>query len=876
MTEAITDELFARAIVDAKVATFEQVLAARHTQALSLKAGIILPLPDALINDGVITLAQRDQLLRSLKTQSGLRQLGKYKLIKQLGRGAMGVVFLAEDTLAGRRVAMKILPKKLAENRDFIGRFQREAKATGKLNHVNIIGAFDAGQDHGHYYYVMEYCDGKPLSQLLEHSKFLPWEKAVDIVAQVAQGLQHAHQNSVLHRDIKPENIFVTNDGTAKILDLGLSKDTESEDSFRTQSGNTVGTPHYISPEQARGDKPVDGRADIYSLGATFYHLLTGQYPFNGPTAASVMLKHLTDSMPNPQLIQESVPDSVVAILERMTEKDPADRYPSCDELITDLTAVMCGKQPSAAAITSAKSKSAVRSAGTAGSRMKTPAVQHSIRRSAPQRLLASSSQHLIGLLTIAGLIVIGCVLAAMWSSSNSTIADGGKLKSKTDTASAISTATATATDSTRVTSLSIATFPTLPGVSPTTVPSAPTATSPFGPPPSHTDNAFVAADARERRAQDAYDALEKRLATLSTTAQKVEALDCFNTEFAESLAGARARALKARLLAPPAPTATTIDLSKPEPVSVTAKSREDMEALNLLIKHAQQLGEQRDFAGSAAELGKAMQIDPNQPVLYHNRSAMHFELGDFKNALTDIDRSIALGAKSWQTWALRAILCYGMHREDEFHASVDKAAGMASKTAKQIEEHLARDCQRARVVFDGKALESKTPETAADFLARGQFRLTKGNTTDGTADLKEALKRDPSLGPKGLLGQLGNLAHQAKNYRESLNYFKQWAEAKPEVPEGYNAYAWELLTCEDVSLRDPKLGLQFAEKASSLTNNSNPMILDTLALAYFNNGRTPMAVTTEEKALALLPSGAPAEMRKEYEEHARQFRSAH
>lgn len=878
MAEAITDELFARAIVDAKVATFEQVLAARHTQALSLKAGIILPLPEALINDGVITTAQRDQLLKSLKS-SGLRQLGKYKLIKQLGRGAMGVVFLAEDTLAGRRVALKVLPKKLAENQDFIGRFKREAKATGKLNHVNIIGAFDAGEDQGHHYYVMEYCEGKPLSQILNQSTFLPWEKAVDVVVQVALGLQHAHENNVLHRDIKPENIFVTNDGTAKILDLGLSKDTGSDEaSFRTQSGNTVGTPHYISPEQARGDKPVDGRADIYSLGATFYHLLTGQYPFNGPTAASVMLKHLTDPMPNPQLIQPGVPDSVVAILERMAEKDPADRYSNCDELIADLTAVMCGKQPSAAATAPAKSKSAVRSVGASGSRVKTPAMQHSIRRPTPERLMARSApgQHLMGLAVVGGLIVVGCVLVAMWSSSNATVADNSKTKTRTDASTAI--ATGTATDLTH----SSFVIPALPVATATATdlsvralsapPQQQPGVTPATPFPPRTD---PAADAQEKRAQDAYDALDKRLGTLASIEQKVEALDAFNKDYADTLAGARSRALKAKLLAPPAPITSAPPGNETTKVSASGLSRETVDTINGLVKQGLALSEKHEFPAALAAFDQAIKLDATQPILFHNRSSTYFEMGDCEKALADNDKAIALGANNWRVWAVRAILSYGMHREDEYHSNVEKAATGASVSTKEIEQRVIRDSRRARMMYDGKMLETKVPQTAADFLARGNARVAKENLVDGLADLKEALKLDPTYGPQGLFNDLANLSHRNKSYREAIAYYKQWCDMKPEDPIALNGYAWELLTVDDTSLRDPKLALQFAERASTLTKNENSMILDTLALAYFNNGRISTALTTEEKALSLLPSSAPPEARKDYEDRIRQFRNA-
>ncbi|MCY3021865.1 MAG: trypsin-like peptidase domain-containing protein, partial [Planctomycetota bacterium] len=246
----------------------------------------------------------------------------------------------------------------------------------------------------------MEYCEGETLDRILERDKTLPWDTALGIVMQVARGLKHAHEHGILHRDIKPGNIFICASLTpsektpsaaqppggaapsapqgnpaleaalaegfvAKILDLGLSKIVgEGESSFYTQTGLTVGTPHYISPEQARGDKQLDGRADIYSLGATLYHLVTGRTPFEGSTAASVMLKHINKELPNPQDIVESIPDGVAHVIQKMMAKDPADRYRDCKELLDDLELVIDGKTPRTQALAEGKSSVAVRRAG--------------------------------------------------------------------------------------------------------------------------------------------------------------------------------------------------------------------------------------------------------------------------------------------------------------------------------------------------------------------------------------------------------------------------------------------------------------------------------------------------------------------------------
>jgi serine/threonine protein kinase len=265
------------------------------------------------------------------KPSAGARQLGQYRLIKKLGEGAMGAVFLAEDTVALRNVALKILPKRLAGDGNFLARFQREARATGKLNHANIIAAYDVGEDQGLHYYVMEYAEGESLDRILKRQGYMAWKQALEIAAQVASGLKHAHDHGFIHRDIKPANLLLTPEGTAKILDLGLSKEiSDSQSAFTTLSGTTVGTPQYISPEQARGEKKIDGRCDIYSLGATLYHLITGHPPFDGATSAAIMARHLTDAPPNACEIRKSLPPAVAQLIQKAMSKDPAGRFADC------------------------------------------------------------------------------------------------------------------------------------------------------------------------------------------------------------------------------------------------------------------------------------------------------------------------------------------------------------------------------------------------------------------------------------------------------------------------------------------------------------------------------------------------------------------
>ncbi|MGD0090679.1 MAG: SUMF1/EgtB/PvdO family nonheme iron enzyme [Planctomycetota bacterium] len=368
MADKVPDEAFARAANQMGAVKLVQIEAAKAVQAEKARQGAKVSLADVLIEQGLLTVGLRENIEEKAQAQQqgGLARLGPYKLLKKLGEGGMGAVYLADDTAMGRKVALKILPKKHAGDSEFLSRFRREARASGQLNHVNIVCAYSTGEEMGHHFIVMEYCEGEALDKLLKREQRLPWDKAVEVVMQVARGLKHAHEQGIIHRDIKPANIMLCQaqgDGprVAKILDMGLSKQLgESEQSFQTASGAALGTPHYISPEQANGDKNIDGHTDIYSLGATFYHLVTGQTPFQAPTAMAIMMKHINEQLPNPQDIVEDLPDGVVHVIQKMMAKAPADRYANCKELLDDLELVIDGKMPSSHAIEHGRSSVAV------------------------------------------------------------------------------------------------------------------------------------------------------------------------------------------------------------------------------------------------------------------------------------------------------------------------------------------------------------------------------------------------------------------------------------------------------------------------------------------------------------------------------------
>lgn len=267
-----------------------------------------------------------------------------YELERWLGEGTMGAVFKGRQISLDRPVAIKVLTPHLAQNDKFLARFQREARAVAKLNHPNVVSGIDVGEAQGYRYFVMEFVEGRTVAELVAHHGKLDPMEAARIVRQVAEALDHAHRNGMVHRDVKPANIIIASKtGAAKLCDLGLAKEV-GEDGSDTLEGRAFGTPLYISPEQARGDRGIDIRSDIYSLGATFFEAVAGRPPFEGTNPPVVMTKHLNEPLPSLAALVPGVPPGVVAVIERMMEKDREDRYQSPEELIADLDLVLSGK----------------------------------------------------------------------------------------------------------------------------------------------------------------------------------------------------------------------------------------------------------------------------------------------------------------------------------------------------------------------------------------------------------------------------------------------------------------------------------------------------------------------------------------------------
>jgi len=272
----------------------------------------------------------------------GVGEIPHFRLGRELGRGGMSVVYTATGEESGEEVAVKILYPYYTGNRDLVNRLHREVQVLQKLQHPNIIRYLEEGQRRSCYYYVMELLTGETLEQRLEHQKFLPELDTCRVMLAVAQGLAEAHKHQIFHRDVKPGNIFMTLDGQIKLMDFGLAKD--ETDAYQTQLGLVIGTPLYLAPEQARGEQDVDGRADIYALGITFFHALTGHIPFEELSVPLILTKKSATPIPSPKETNPALSDNVVEIVRGMCERDVTIRYPDMETLIEDIERHLDGK----------------------------------------------------------------------------------------------------------------------------------------------------------------------------------------------------------------------------------------------------------------------------------------------------------------------------------------------------------------------------------------------------------------------------------------------------------------------------------------------------------------------------------------------------
>lgn len=339
------DTILGRMVVEQGLATPEEV-----QRCLESRTPPDTPnqksLAQLLVNSEFVTASQLERLRGMVEAERSGQQIPGYRILGKLGAGAMATVFKAKQLSLDRLVAIKVLPRKFSSNGEFIARFYAEGRAAAQLNHPNIVQAYDVGKAGEFHYFVMEYVDGSTVfDQIVRHKRYAE-KDAIDIAIQVAEALQHAHEKGLIHRDVKPKNIMLTKEGVAKLADMGLARAISDKEAAEAEAGKAYGTPYYISPEQIRGEKKLTPAADIYSLGATIYHMVTGAVPFEGKNPSDVMVKHLKASLVPPDHVNPKLSASVSQVIEMMMAKNPRARYQSCSDLLTDLRAVRNGEPP--------------------------------------------------------------------------------------------------------------------------------------------------------------------------------------------------------------------------------------------------------------------------------------------------------------------------------------------------------------------------------------------------------------------------------------------------------------------------------------------------------------------------------------------------
>jgi eukaryotic-like serine/threonine-protein kinase len=261
---------------------------------------------------------------------------GRYRILNKIGSGGMADVYCAEDTHLGRRIALKLLHRRFAQDGEFVERFRREASSAAGLQHPNVVGVYDRGEFDDTYYIAMEFCDGRSLKDVIRSEAPLDVRRAIAITRQMLLAARFAHRRNVIHRDLKPHNVILDGEDGVKVTDFGIARAGASD---ITQAGAIMGTAQYLSPEQAQG-KPVTEASDVYSIGVVLFELLTGKAPFEGESAVAIALMHVNQPAPSPQELVPTIPSDLNAVVLKALAKDSAERYPDAESFLRDLDAV--------------------------------------------------------------------------------------------------------------------------------------------------------------------------------------------------------------------------------------------------------------------------------------------------------------------------------------------------------------------------------------------------------------------------------------------------------------------------------------------------------------------------------------------------------
>ena len=336
------DTMLGELVVKQGLVTADEVQQCRS----QLRASESGTLSDLLVGNEYVTRRQLDRLRKEFEARKSTQRIPGYRIMRKLGAGAMATVFLAEQVSLDRLVAIKVLPKKFSEDKDFITRFYKEGQAAASLNHPNIVQAIDVGNSGDHHYFVMEYVEGDTVYDRIVKEKRMAERDVVDILRQTTRALIHAHEKGLIHRDIKPKNLMLTKGGQVKLADLGLARSVDDVEAAKKEAGRAYGTPYYISPEQIRGRMDIGPQAEIYGLGATAYHMVTGQVPFSGKNPSEVMHRHLKTPLQPPDELNNTLSANFCHVVEMMLAKSLDDRYQTADDLLEDLELLHRGEAP--------------------------------------------------------------------------------------------------------------------------------------------------------------------------------------------------------------------------------------------------------------------------------------------------------------------------------------------------------------------------------------------------------------------------------------------------------------------------------------------------------------------------------------------------
>jgi len=340
------DTLVGRLVVDNGLATAEEVQHCLELAKVGREDQNARSLVELLVDQEYVTRRQVARLRQLVEAERSGQKIPGYKVLNKLGAGAMATVWKARQVSLDRLVAIKVLPRKFTTNPQFIERFYAEGRAAAQLNHPNIVQAYDVGKAGDFHYFVMEFVDGRTVhDDIVKHKRYAE-KDAIEVAIQVTEALLHAHERGLVHRDVKPKNVMITKEGVVKLADMGLARAITDKEAAEAEQGKAFGTPYYISPEQIRGELRIGPPADVYSLGATLYHMVTGNVPFDGKNPSAVMHKHLKAELVPPDHVNPKLSVGISEVIEMMMAKDPRQRYQSCKDLLVDLRAIKERKSP--------------------------------------------------------------------------------------------------------------------------------------------------------------------------------------------------------------------------------------------------------------------------------------------------------------------------------------------------------------------------------------------------------------------------------------------------------------------------------------------------------------------------------------------------